>query len=333
MHDSIEQENPMIFVRSRAIVVACLLSLSGPLLTQSAAAAAGEKDDARRFFKAGQKAFAAGRYEEAARAFEEAFRLVPHPAPLINAGDSYEKAGELALAARTYQRVLDLERSGEQDRQDATDRLAKLSPKLAVIQLSGEEAVRVRIDEAEFSGNQRVYVAPGEHDVTLIDVDGAKSKRVDVAAGSTRTVSVDSLRPVAGAGGGAGGEGEGSEGGDPEEDAEADSASKAGGIAPLTWVALGVGVAGAGAAVYFGLQVNDAESAYNDKPNQDDLDRFNSNKLLTNVSIGVSAVGLGLGTYFLIRDLGKKEPTTAGRSFVDVAPVPGGAVVVSRGRF
>ncbi len=323
----------MVFVRLRAIVVACSLCLSGPLVAQSAFAAAGEKDDARRFFKAGQKAFAAGRYEEAARAFEEAFRLAPHPAPLINAGDSYEKAGELALAARTYQRVLDLERSGEQDRQDATDRLAKLSPKLAVIQLSGEESVRVRIDEDEFNGNQRVYVAAGEHDVTLIDVDGAKTKRVDIAAGSTRTVSIDSLRPAEGGEGGSGSDGEASEGGDPGEDTGADAGAKAGGIAPLTWVALGVGVAGAGAAVYFGLQVNDAESAYNDKPNQDDLDRFNSNKLLTNVSIGVSAVGLGLGTYFLIRDLGKKEPATARRSFVDVAPVPGGAVVVSRGRF
>src|SRR5687767_14279506 len=78
------------------------------VLALSAGAAAQGKDEARRFFNAGQKAFAAGRYVESAKAFEEAFRLKPHPAPLINAGDAWEKAGELALAARSFQRVLKL---------------------------------------------------------------------------------------------------------------------------------------------------------------------------------------------------------------------------------
>ncbi len=318
----------MIFSRSRALAFACCLSAAAPLWSVQPASAAEEKDDARRFFKAGQKAFAAGRFEEAARAFEEAFRLAPHPAPLINAGDAYEKAGELALAARSYQRVLDLAQSGEQDRQDATDHLARLSPKLAVIQLTGDESVRVRIDEDEFRGNQRVYVAPGEHDVTLLDVSGAASKRVDIAAGASRTVSVDSLRPKAKAD-----DSSEDEALDPDaDDVTADGSATRGGISAITWVSLGVGAVGAGAAVYFGLAVNDAESAYNDKPNQDDFDRFNQNKLLTNVSIGVSAVGFGLGTYFLIRDLGKKPETAAVRS-MDVAPVPGGAMVFSSGRF
>jgi tetratricopeptide (TPR) repeat protein len=319
----------MILIRSRAFAVACCLSVTAPLWSPAPVQAAEEKDDARRFFKAGQKAFAAGRFEEAARAFEEAFRIAPHPAPLVNAGDSYEKAGELALAARTYQRVLDLAQSGEQDRQDATDRLARLTPKLAVIQLSGDETAVVRIDEDEFRGNQRVYVTPGEHDVTLVDVPGASNKRVDIAAGATRTVTVDSLRPVAAKGDSSdAGADDGSETGD----VTADASSKAGGISALTWVSLGVGVVGAGAAVYFGLQVNDAERAYNDQPNQDDFDRFDQNKLLTNVSIGVSALGLGLGTYFLIRDLGKKPQTSATRR-IDVSPVPGGAVLLSSGRF
>ncbi|MEZ4224002.1 MAG: hypothetical protein R3B13_23845 [Polyangiaceae bacterium] len=316
-----------------SLSIASLVSLGAPLTVTRTADAAGAKDDARRFFKAGQKAFAAGRYEEAARAFEEAFRIAPHPAPLINAGDAYEKAGELALAARTYQRVLELDVSGEQDRQDATDRLARLSPKLATLQLEGEASSRVRVDEEEFKGNQRVYLTPGEHDVVLLDVEGAKPLRVDIAAGATRTVSVASLRPAEASDVKDDDPGDATQPPD-DSDAGKDAASPGKkGISPLTWITLGVGVAGAGAAVYFGLQVNDAEDAYNAKPNRDDLDRFNQNKLLTNVSLGVSAVGLGLGTFFLIKDLGAKEAPAADAAWIDVSPLPGGAFVTHQRRF
>jgi hypothetical protein len=81
---------------------------------------------ARRFFNAGQKAFAEGRFTEAAKAFEEAFRFKPHPAPLINAGDAWEKAGD-----RTGGAHLPACRYGgrrEQDRADAVDRLAQPNP-------------------------------------------------------------------------------------------------------------------------------------------------------------------------------------------------------------
>ena len=112
---------------------------------------------ARRFFNSGQKAFQAGRFIEAAKAFEEAFRLKPHPAPLINAGDAYEKAGELAKAARIYERVMTLEQSGEQDRSDATDRLAKVTPELGRIELGGVASIKARIDDEEYHGGDRVW--------------------------------------------------------------------------------------------------------------------------------------------------------------------------------
>ncbi len=321
----------MSFLRLRVLVVAFALAgaavlVSGPA---PAEASAGTKDDARRFFKSGQKAFASGRFEEAARAFEEAFRLAPHSAPLINAGDSYEKGGDLSRAARAYQRVLDFAEASEQDRQDATDRLAKLSPKLAVIQLEGPADARVRIDEEEFRGDQRVYVTPGEHDVTLLDVPKAQTKRLDLAAGTTRTVRVDSLTPI-----------EASEVEPVDRSTEAEGSvdervDEAGGIRALTLISLGVGVAAGGAAVYFGLQVNDAEKSYNAAPNRDDLDRFEQNKLFTNVSLGVSAVGLGLGTYLLVKDLGRKEAPQAARRrpTLTVVPTPSGAFVLGSGRF
>ena len=50
-------------------------------------------------------------------------------------------------------------------------------------------------------------------------------------------------------------------------------------------------------------QVVDARDSFESKPNRDDFDRFNQNKLLTNVFVGVAVVGAGLGTILLVNDL------------------------------
>ena len=322
-------------MKTRIALAACLgLAVStgaAPLAAQEAKTE--KKEDAaamaRRFFNSGQKAFADGRFVDAAKAFEEAFRIKPHPAPLINAGDAWEKAGEYALAARIYQRVLEMPEATEQDRADAVDRLARLNPRLGIIEVLGDSSVRVRVDDDEFKGGQRVYVFPGEHKVTLVDVDGAKVRTLDVAAGTTRSVDVKTLAPTAKP-----------TPDDPARPTEGvpteDAGQEKSGVRPLTLAMFGVAAVGVGAGVYFGLQVNDAEDSYNADPNQDDLDRFNQNKLLTNVSFGVAIVGAGLGTFFLIQDLGrgKKKPAAAARfTPVDVAPLAGGAMVVGRGRF
>jgi hypothetical protein len=90
--------------------------------------------------------------------------------------------------------------------------------------------------------------------------------------------------------------------------------------------------------VYFGLQVNDAKKSFNDNPNQDDYDRFNKNKLFTNVGIGVAVVGAGVGTYLLIKDLGRKpkKETSYRRALpvtVDAVPMHGGGMLMGSGRF
>ena len=196
----------------------------------------GRKDDARRFFTAARKAFDEGRYEDAARAFEEAARLKPHPAPIINAGDAWQKAGEYALAARAFQRVLKMKQASEQDRIDATDRLAQLQPKLGVVELMGADTIRAKVGDEEFRGGDRIYVFPGEYVVTLVDVDGAKTRTLSVKAGTARTVDLDSLRPAKPASGGATSSSQtsGGDGGD----------SKPGGISTTTWLAYGIGALG-----------------------------------------------------------------------------------------
>lgn len=320
---------------ARRFVLALLL---GTCLVSPAWGQKAGKDDARRFFNAGQKAFQAGRYVEAAKAFEEAFRIKPHPFALINAGDAWEKSGDLALAARTFQRVLKLEQSGEQDRADATERLAKLTPKLAIVELEGDASIKARVDQDEFQGGDRVYVTPGEHVVTLVDVEGAKQRKFELAAGASRSVSLAKLRPKSESKAVAAEEEpveptEPVSSGDPAPDAP--PPSKKPGIRAPTYIAFGVAALAVGGAVYFGLQVNDAEKKYNEKPNRDDFDRFNQNKLLTNVSIGVAAASAALGTYFLIRDTKRPAKVESARGFhgVGIAPLADGALVAGSGRF
>ncbi len=322
---------------SKLLRFAALALALGLLVGTSGASAQPKgKDEARRYFNSGQKAFAAGRFIEAAKAFEEAFRLKPHPAPLINAGDSYEKAGELAKAARIYERVLVLEQSGEQDRSDATDHLARLTPKLGRVELGGGASIRVRIDQEEFHGGDNVWVEPGEHVVTLVDVDSAKERKVDVGAGVTRSVELSSLMPNSEPddGDGSGANGNGSTGLD---DAPIDTGpKKKGGIRAPTFIAFGLAAVGLGGGIYFGLQVNDAEKKYNDQPNRDDLDRFKKNKLFANIGFGVAAAGAITGTILLVLDLNRKpakaqthRPPVA----FDVVTSPGGGMLLGSGHF
>src|SRR5690606_34061904 len=134
---------------------------AAPASGQETEGGAAPADDAGRFFQAAQRAYDEGRFVDAAHGFEQAFKIKPHPAPLINAGDAWDKAGEYALAARAYQKVLSLKQATEQDRIDATDRLTRISPKLGLIELVGNAKMRARIDDEEFRGGDRVYLFPG----------------------------------------------------------------------------------------------------------------------------------------------------------------------------
>jgi tetratricopeptide (TPR) repeat protein len=303
--------------------------LATSLLGSAPAAAQDGKTDAKFYFDAAQKAFAEGRFEDAARAFEEAGRIKPHPAPLINAGDAWEKAGEYALAARAFERVLALQQALEQDRADAIDRLARLRPKIGTIEILGDASARVRVGEEEFRGGDKVHVLPGLHKVTLVDVDGAKVRSVEVAPGTRRSVEAASLRPDARPGPGAGTEG--------TAPGPQTPAGETRGVRAPTLVAFAVAAAGVAGTVVFGLGVNAAEESYNRDPNREDLDRFDRNKLLANVSLGVAVLGAGVGTYLLLGDLrseppparaarrGTKVPRT---SRLGVVPVAGGAQIV-----
>lgn len=327
-----------------ALVTIAALYLSAPRIARAdddaptgegseAAAEQGSKGggDAARFFEAADRAYREGRYVDAARAFEEAARIKPHPAPVINAADAWEKAGEYAMAARAFQRVLDMKNASEQDRVDAVDRLARLRPRLGIIELVGDETMRARVDDEEFHGGQRVYVFPGEHSVALVDVDGSKTRALDIKAGTVRSVRLDALAPSVKPGGGSGGSASGSAGVDV-------GTTGGGGIRPPTIVAYSVAALGLAGTIYFGLQVNSAESDYDANPNQDDFDRFEQNKMLTNISLGLGVVAAGVGTFLLVQDLGRDSGGAAssanrGQRSLGVRPVSSGAVLLGSTSF
>jgi tetratricopeptide (TPR) repeat protein len=289
----------------------CLLSPRGALAQAAAPEAPAppanpdQANEARRAFQAGQQAFSEGRFEEAAQSFEEAYRIKPHASPLVNAGEAWERANQLLRAARVYQRVLEMEQAGERDRGDATERLARLATQLGAIVLVGEAGVRAKVDEDEFQAGNKVYVQPGEHKVTLVDVEGGLTGTLDVAAGAEKTVDLAKLRPKALAEPVAQVQPD-----EPKLDAEARGAK----IGPVTLIAYGVGAVGLAGAGFFALRANSAANDFDDKysrgeANRDEYDRFNQSKLFTNISLGVGVVGVSVGTYFLLKDL--KRPARA----------------------
>lgn len=89
------------------------------------------------------------------------------------------------------------------------------------------------------------------------------------------------------------------------------------GPGPWPWIVGGVGIAGLGAAGYFAVQRSDAENELDGTCRgslcpasvQDAHDRSTSYSLLTNVSLGVGVVGLGVATVWLLSS-GGSAPTS-----------------------
>jgi Tfp pilus assembly protein PilF len=332
----------MPHVRCHVVALATALFFLRPGLvlaqTEAPAAATDQAVEARKAFQAGQQAFSEGRFEEAAQSFEEAYRIKPHANPLVNAGEAWERANQRVRAARVYQRVLEMDQVGERDRGDATERLARLATELGAIVLVGESGVRARVDDEEFEAGKKIYVLPGEHKVTLADVEGSATGTLDVPANTEKTVDLAKLRPS----------GEKPPTGPvvvdpvPEEKPPAQGAK----IRPVTWIAYGVGALGLVSAGYFALRANSAADDFETKfssgePNRDEYDRFNQSKLFTNIGLGVGVVGASVGTYFLLRDLKRPAPAPNEARKLEhrtppvlaVVPAAGGVFVGTSGRF
>src|SRR4051812_2488963 len=88
-------------------------------------------------FRQAQAAFERRDFAAAAAAFEQAATFEPHPAPLLNAADAWERAGEPARAAEDCDRALAMPNASDAHRAEAGQCLERLAPKLATLDFRG----------------------------------------------------------------------------------------------------------------------------------------------------------------------------------------------------
>ncbi len=272
-------------------------------------------------FEQGVQAYREGRYEQAIELFERANREKPHPALVYNIGQAHEKLGnvERAIAAfREYLRVS----PDARDREEVERRIAALMERSAhthqALQItSSPSGAHVHVDgklvgRTPWSGE----LAAGEHSLELrLGGHRSSKRRIRIA---DRAVNVDvSLPPLAS--------------GSPEAPtgAVADHGSDGPLVRPWTWVALGVGVAGLGAAGAFELArrgaEDDAESASTQVAYVEEYDRMQQNQTLARVFAGVGGAALIAGGVLLTLDLTRDR--SAERSGIAIRRISAGCSV------
>ncbi|MBI3200434.1 MAG: hypothetical protein HYZ29_02755 [Myxococcales bacterium] len=302
-------------------------------LAQASWAVRVHADEASDLDKKARAAFEAKDYTGAAVAFDEAYRSKPHPATKYNAALAWEKANELARAADAFESALASEGLDEGRAKAARTRLAVLKPMLGYVFV--EKPIGATLSVAHVTDAPvpaRFHLAPGSHKLVLKRRDGSRfDQDVVLKAGAVTTVAIEGGDlPVA-------------EKSDPPAPASAPppapratpaakprpSPSASCPSCTWGWVALGTGVAAAGAGAYFGVRTLSARSDFDDsgKTDADAHDRAVQSRTLTNVAFGVAAVAGGLGVYLLVSGRHDDEESAT----VSVGLTPSG--VSSRWRF
>lgn len=102
----------------------------GGATAPASAAAPPMHDAARSFFQAGQALYEKGKFAEAAKAFQSAFDEEPLAALAYNAAQSWDRAGDRAMAIAAYRKYLGFKES-ESDAEQVKARLAVLEKEAA----------------------------------------------------------------------------------------------------------------------------------------------------------------------------------------------------------
>ena len=268
--------------RLAALVIAASLAATAPVLAQDKA------EQARVASEKAVQAYREARYKEAIELFEQANRLAPHPDLMFNIGQAYEKMGDVANALRAYKEYLRLAPAAS-DRATVEASIKNLEGRL---QARGVQQVRVAstppgakvvVDGKELGTTPWTgELAPGRHTLVLrVAGKPDASRTFDLSKDRALAIDVD-LSTTA---------------------APADE----GGIKPWTIVALGLGVAGLGAAVGFEVARQGAEDDALADPTQvgyaDAYETMEQHQTLSRVFVGVGGGLLVLGGVFLAIDL------------------------------
>ncbi len=272
------------------------------------AAGATQKDapapSAEAVFLEGRTAMEAGHFEVACAKFAESERLERAAGTLMNLATCEEKLVRLASAWQHWKEAIDL-LPGDDDRvafaRGRVDDLEKKLPRLVLTVKPGAD-VRTRvardgIDLGAASWGVPLPVDPGPHEI-VVTAPGRLAARVTVSVAEAEQKSIE-VQP-------------GLPAPPPAEVARRAQWRTVG------WGALGLGLAGAAAAVVTGIMVlQDKKTADANCPNmgcvnQKGLDAVSQGKTLVGLNaaaFAVAAVGLGAGAYLVLSN--PPSPVTA----------------------
>lgn len=337
-----------------------VVSMPTPVYAQSP----GELERARTLYSQGLDQEAAGDWAGALATFERVGRIKMTPQVRYHIARSKEKLGRLNEALGGYRMAehaaVQAGAGAEtvlQEIRAAAEELEKRVPKVIIERGEGAETLRIELDGVKLGQPQigrPVNVDPGPHEVVGILPSGKRFKRTFQAKeGATEQLimdvppdlhaTADADDPLAG----------GSGTGQPDDDgtASATGAVDAGtttdeGSSVLPWISIGVGAVGLLAAGVFYTRARTAENDLEDEcitqvcpENLESTgDDGKQATMLTNVSLGVGIVGIGLGTILLLSEGGSdqaalpsskpKKKAASMRVLVDTAPQSTGVRLV-----
>jgi tetratricopeptide (TPR) repeat protein len=297
--------------------LAFLVALTASLALAPMSARAADEPNvaaAKKTFAAGAQAYREARYKEAIELFLSANRLDPHPELIFNVGQAYEKLGDVPNALRSYRDYLRLS-PGATDRVTVEASIKNLEARLrekGVQQITifstpagaTLELDRKSVGQTPWTGE----IAPGRHVVILkatgfadtakefvligdraMDLDIALSN-APIGAGATALPAAPSRAPAPAA-------------------RPAPDAPKPGGmpVKPWTFTALGVGVAGLGAAIGLEVARKGAENgARADRTQVGYAEKYSTMvgyQTAARVLVGVGAAFTAIGGVLLFVDL------------------------------
>ncbi len=331
---------------SRRLAVLALVAstcVASPLLAQSAKSGSAEAEE---LFKQGRAALEARDYATACARFSSSLAIERAVGTLISLAQCEEASGRLASARQHWQEAADLA-DATNDRLNrgpvARKKVAELDPKVPrlVVRLAAgaPEGTTVQRDDVDLGSKVfgvALPVDPGPHVLTVVAPGRASRKYSITAAVGENVVEVEpgtpdaapvSPAPVAPAQPLA-----------PAATASSPPSASHGGVRPLAWVALGLGVVGVGVGSYFGV---DAMSKWSDAKNscgtgcpdgsraRNERSDALSGATVSTVSFVVGGVGLAAAAWLL---LAPQAPETA-RLRIEPSIGYGSAGLQARGAF
>lgn len=258
-------------MKTRAIALALLVSLTPATLSQFAFAEASDDAEtraARTRFQEGVGHYDKGQYEIARAAFLQAYALKKHPAVLLNLAQSCLKGNHPMEAARYFQQYLrEVKDPKPESRRDAEKGLADARQKLGRVEVSAPTGAEVFMDEQRVGFaplSELVDVEPGNHNVKATPPGGKTDSQAFIVAAGQKvslrlgpSLPAPPLVPVAATS---------TPATEPADDKPQTTVKVSRGLfaPPKTWAPViagaTVGVIGTALGIYFGIQKGNAQS-------------------------------------------------------------------------